>query len=245
MTATITRTVTALCTLQFGSSLYAALFDDGRRRIDVHLVRSTAAGTPGPTLCGVDRFAPDAPGWTFGGVSGPGYLHVPCLGCLAAAHTQFHGLKIHGLGADAFRVLQVPALSIRPPWAHLIMGGYKPCENRTWTRTYRGPVIVHTGQRWDQRGAEVAADELVWIDKATARSRGYLGVVDLVDIHPATKCGGVCGPWGEPGGDIYHWVVSNPRLFAEPVSGPGRLDLYRKGIPPEVHAQLRKVFSRG
>lgn len=231
MTATIDRTVTALCTLQFGGTLWSALTDTDTSQIEVHLVRSTAGGTPGPTLCGVDRFAPDAPGWTFGGISGPGYLHVPCLGCLAAAHTQFHGLKIHGLGVDAFRVLQVPALSIRPPWAQLIMGGYKPCENRTQATRYRGPVIIHAGQTWDQRGVDVAADELVWIDKSTASSRGYLGVVDLVDDHPAAECGGVCGPWGEPGTGIYHRVALNPRLFAEPIPGPGSLGLYRKTIP--------------
>lgn len=29
-----------------------------------HLVRATGTGTPGPTLCGIDRFAKDTPGWS-------------------------------------------------------------------------------------------------------------------------------------------------------------------------------------
>lgn len=91
--------VTGLCTLQFS---WGGLFDgqpaDGYA---VHLIRETRRGTPGPTLCGIDRFAPDAPGWSRGGgISGPGITHKPCPGCAAAAREQFPGLPVtDGIGA--------------------------------------------------------------------------------------------------------------------------------------------------
>lgn len=35
------------------------------------------------------------------------------------------------------------ALSIRQPWAWLIVNGYKPVENRNWKTNYRGKILVH------------------------------------------------------------------------------------------------------
>lgn len=35
------------------------------------------------------------------------------------------------------------ALSIRQPWAWLIVNGYKDIENRSWNTKYRGKVLVH------------------------------------------------------------------------------------------------------
>jgi len=37
------------------------------------------------------------------------------------------------------------SLSIRQPWAWLIVQGHKPIENRTWPTTYRGPLLIHAG----------------------------------------------------------------------------------------------------
>jgi ASCH domain len=37
------------------------------------------------------------------------------------------------------------ALSIRQPWAWLIVNGYKDVENRTWSTPYRGEFLVHAG----------------------------------------------------------------------------------------------------
>ena len=39
------------------------------------------------------------------------------------------------------------ALSIRQPWAWLIVNAYKDIENRTWSTDFRGRVYVHAGKR--------------------------------------------------------------------------------------------------
>lgn len=41
--------------------------------------------------------------------------------------------------------LPLKALSIRQPWAWLIIHGYKDIENRTWRHRHRGPVLIHAG----------------------------------------------------------------------------------------------------
>jgi hypothetical protein len=40
------------------------------------------------------------------------------------------------------------ALSVRQPWAWLIVHGYKDVENRTWPTGFRGPVLIHAARRW-------------------------------------------------------------------------------------------------
>ena len=41
------------------------------------------------------------------------------------------------------------AISIRQPWADLIVSGYKKYENRTWYSFYRGPLLIHAPRRSD------------------------------------------------------------------------------------------------
>jgi hypothetical protein len=40
------------------------------------------------------------------------------------------------------------ALSIRQPWAWLVVNGIKTVENRTWSTDFRGRVLVHAGQKF-------------------------------------------------------------------------------------------------
>lgn len=119
--------------------------------------------------------------------------------------------------------LGVHVLSIRQPWAELILAGHKGIENRTWGTRWRGRLVVHAGQRLDPIGFQVA--EALGIALDPVLPRGYLGVVDLADVHHDR--GGCCGQWAEF--DTTHWRVTNPRRFPDPIAGPGRRGLY---LPP-------------
>ncbi|NYT68747.1 ASCH domain-containing protein [Pusillimonas noertemannii] len=50
------------------------------------------------------------------------------------------------------------ALSIRQPWAWLIVHGHKPIENRSWRTTYRGPLLIHAAQGMTRAEYEDARD---------------------------------------------------------------------------------------
>jgi len=39
------------------------------------------------------------------------------------------------------------ALSVKQPWAWLIVNGYKKIENRNWPTSFRGRIYIHAG-RW-------------------------------------------------------------------------------------------------
>ncbi|TCP38764.1 ASCH domain-containing protein [Tamaricihabitans halophyticus] len=123
------------------------------------------------------------------------------------------------------------ALSIRQPWAALILAGHKPTENRTWHTTYRGPLAIHAGQRYDRNARHLAAEFGI-----TTTPRGWLGTVELIDVHHDRDC---CRPWGEP--DTWHWVMTNPQPFAAPIPGRGQLGLHQ---PPAHIAHHQRTHTQ-
>lgn len=48
------------------------------------------------------------------------------------------------------------ALSIRQPWAWLIVNGHKDIENRTWSTGTRGPILIHASKGMTQNEYEEA-----------------------------------------------------------------------------------------
>jgi len=97
----------------------------------------------------------------------------------------------------------VKALSVRTPWAWLIVADHKDVENRTWTTDYRGPLLIHAGYTVDPNGFAVA--ERFGVDVPPDPPRGGLiGVVELVDIRESAE-----SPWHSPGHKA--WLLANPR----------------------------------
>lgn len=105
------------------------------------------------------------------------------------------------------------ALTICQPYAHLILTGEKPVENRTWTTRYRGPLLIHAGKSrsWmdeddEQRypgmvfGAVVGMVEMYDALHVTSVQRLH---ADLRDHHH------VNGPWC--------FMLRNPVRFERPI----------------------------
>jgi hypothetical protein len=44
------------------------------------------------------------------------------------------------------------ALSIKQPWAWLIVNGHKDIENREWSTKMRGKILIHAGKNIDRDG---------------------------------------------------------------------------------------------
>lgn len=76
------------------------------------------------------------------------------------------------------------ALSIRQPWAWLIVQGIKPVENRTWSTQHRGPTLIHAGQVFDAEGLQwitAAFPELASRLPQQYDLGGIVGVANIVD----------------------------------------------------------------
>ena len=131
-------------------------------------------------------------------------------------------------------------LSVRQPWASLIIAGVKRCENRTWLVKHRGPLAIHAAAGIDGRGwhqvfdsvGVVPPDHSVTLDDGTELPpwrdlpRGkILGAVEVIDCVrwedlPADLMADplAIGPWC--------WVLADPRPLATPFRCPGRLGLW-------------------
>jgi len=153
------------------------------------------------------------------------------------------------------------ALTVQQPWAWAIFHG-KTIENRTQQWRYRGPLAIHAGNRWSDRGAQSPLIHDAWLDatehdtpsgaildgRLPARWFEYgaiIGVVDLVDCHHSFGC---CEPWGETsyiehGGrerrNIVHLVLENPRQLDEPIACAGALGLWTP--PADVVERLGAI----
>ena len=94
-------------------------------------------------------------------------------------------------------LFRLPVLSVRQPWAWLIVNGFKGVENRPRRTHYRGPLLIQAGANLsaytEERIEEIARDHGVRVPDEVDIG-GIVGVVDVVDCvakHPS--------PWYERG----------------------------------------------
>ena len=118
------------------------------------------------------------------------------------------------------------ALSIRQPWAWLIVNGYKDIENRTWPTRFRGRVYVHAPKLPDPGwfpalAAEVQARQ---IDVPANLALGALvGEVDIVGCVTESPSRWFVGPYG--------FNLSNPLAYDAPVPCRGKLGIFEVTFP--------------
>jgi hypothetical protein len=73
-------------------------------------------------------------------------------------------------------------LSIRQPWATLIVRGIKDIENRSWATRYRGPLLIHASQGPSATSLDDIARRLGVEFPAFELPRGgIVGVTEIVD----------------------------------------------------------------
>lgn len=87
------------------------------------------------------------------------------------------------------------ALSIRQPWAWLIVNGHKDVENRSWPTKFRGPVLIHAGKGMTQDeyaiAHVIAAEQGVSLPRFTELERGgIVGQAEIVDCVTSSE-----SPW--------------------------------------------------
>lgn len=134
-------------------------------------------------------------------------------------------------------------LSIRNPWAHLVMSGMKKVENRSWSSAYRGRLVIHAGTKLDVAswsdilsipGPRLGLDEeLDCIEEGmtlpalSALPRGaILGSVEVYDCVEVGEVTEEQDPEGFASGP-FCWLLREPHWLAVPYQAKGRLGLWR------------------
>lgn len=98
------------------------------------------------------------------------------------------------------------ALTIRQPFALLIVDGIKPVENRTWSTNYRGPLLIHAASKpHDIPIRMIEARHRINIDQSRLKFSGIIGCVELVDVVTEHPSAWFDGPFG--------FVLSEPRIL--------------------------------
>lgn len=139
------------------------------------------------------------------------------------------------------------AITVKQPWASLIVHGIKDIENRTWRcpMKYIGQrVLIHSSGSHGKKFKVNLTDEQTKAAFATIAKEcmfgslpfgSIIGSVEIVGCtinHPsiwAEKSNGV-----SEGGHvinekeplIYNWVLANPILFPEPIPVKGKLSFW-------------------
>jgi ASCH domain len=100
---------------------------------------------------------------------------------------------------------RLPALSVRQPWAWLIVNGLKDIENRSWRTHHRGPLLIHASM-----SAGGYTEDIEWVERKHGISvpreldtGGIVGVVDVLDCAERHR-----SKWFKKGN--FGWVLANP-----------------------------------
>ena len=119
------------------------------------------------------------------------------------------------------------ALTVKQPWASLIVEGIKDIENRTWKTNYRGRILIHSSKMPEKGLPCEVLNSMQYSIVSTANSLNalvgengvILGSVEIVDCvlnHPSI--------WAKVG--TYNWVLANPIKFEKPIPAKGQLGFW-------------------
>ncbi len=137
----------------------------------------------------------------------------------------------------------VACLSVRQPWASLIVNGVKPVENRAWSCAYRGRLVIHAGKTWGSDEEEAYCSLLqIAIDHGDERRQeilslsrsllgGFVGSVvmrDCIGVREWYREGGAAfDGWKSWFVGPYGWAFTGAQAFPFIVPYKGAQGLFR------------------
>ena len=124
-------------------------------------------------------------------------------------------------------------LTIKQPWATLIMQGYKRFEFRSWQTKYRGDLLIHAGKGIDKEAIK-RLEKYLPKELLTGKILGKVTLVDCIKMSPEFK-----ERLLKENKDIYAkssfqenygWQIDNVQVFKEPIETKGYLSLWEYNI---------------
>lgn len=131
------------------------------------------------------------------------------------------------------------ALSVRQPDAWFLVQGIKTCENRTWSTTYRGTLIIHAGSKAmtkDDRAYLRDICEQLELpvpspDDPHLQTGGLIGAVHLAEVTDKPDPDWELGWWD---GESLAWLMDGALTFDEFIPLKGKLGLFAVDLPLEI-----------
>jgi hypothetical protein len=124
-------------------------------------------------------------------------------------------------------------LSVRQPYASLLVNGIKDVENRGKRTNYRGTLLIHASVKMHDivpylrklmykyaltyvQSKIVTEATLAELNDSFGVIIGSVDIVDCVENHPSE--------WAEQG--QWHWICANARKLKHPIPAKGMLGLW-------------------
>jgi len=120
------------------------------------------------------------------------------------------------------KTVKMKAISLKQPWANLVIAGQKIIETRVWKTNYRGDLVICSS----------AKPDLVHVHANVPRDpMGYaLGIVDVYDIVKMNRNHekeAMCQLYD----GAYAWLLRSIREFKKPIPIKGQLNLFDIELP--------------
>lgn len=118
-------------------------------------------------------------------------------------------------------------LTIKQPWASLIIEGHKKFEFRSWQTKYRGRLYIHAGKTIEKKYLEIFKD--LNIECPTGCIIGYVDMVDCIKVteefeNKLVKENSLV--YGQSTGrEGYAWKVDNPTKIKQ-INCLGKLSIW-------------------
>jgi|SRR5579862_1472300 len=130
---------------------------------------------------------------------------------------------------------EMRCLSLRQPWASMVVSGRKDVENRSWRTNYRGPLLIHASRTVDRDACRDYG-----LDPDSLPTGVILGVVTVANCtEPEKPCR---SKWAKSG--LYHWLLTDPRLLRRPVPVTGRVGFFKVSLDCLDSSLGRKVLAQ-
>lgn len=141
-------------------------------------------------------------------------------------------------------------LSVRQPWATLLVSGLKDIENRTWAPNHKGRILIHASQAKvtkkfpDQllfQQFNIIDNEQMFGNLPEYKDMDYSAIIGYVtvdgDSYDAPSL------WAEP---VEHqWHIKDAYIFDEPIRGvKGKLNLFDTPEIDENHLPPAHKYQR-
>ena len=134
-------------------------------------------------------------------------------------------------------------LTIKQPWATLIIQGDKRFEFRSWKTSYRGDLLIHAGKGIDKEAMK-RLKKYIPEDMPLGKIIGKVKLVDCIKMSPKFK-----EMLLKENNEIYTkssfqenygWQVENVEVFNHPIPVKGQLSLWEYEV--EENSKELKEF---
>ena len=123
----------------------------------------------------------------------------------------------------------IKVLTIKNPWASLIVNNYKKYEFRSWKTNYRGKILIHAGLGSD--------DTTIFSEYNLKYVKGaIIGEADLVDCILVTESFDKqlknmdSKIYSHNHENLYAWKLENIKKYDKPIYVKGKLGLWNYDV---------------